>query len=47
MVLAAQKRAAASEPEPIARLVTEPETRLTTGFAEFDRVIGGGLVPGR
>ena len=33
-------------PEPIARLVTEPETRLTTGFAEFDRVIGGGLVPG-
>ncbi len=33
-------------PEPIARLVTEPETRLTTGFSEFDRVIGGGLVPG-
>src|SRR5688572_10161880 len=33
-------------PEPIARLVTEPETRLTTGFAEFDRVMGGGLVPG-
>lgn len=33
-------------PEPIARLVAEPEARLTTGFAEFDRVIGGGLVPG-
>ncbi len=33
-------------PESIARLVTETETRLPTGFAEFDRVLGGGLVPG-
>jgi len=33
-------------PEPVARLVTDPEARLTTGFAEFDRVLGGGLVPG-
>src|SRR5688572_14520362 len=33
-------------PEPIARLVAEPEIRLPTGFAEFDRVLGGGLVPG-
>ena len=36
----------AERPEPVARLVTEPEARLTTGFAEFDRVLGGGLVPG-
>ncbi|MGH8131143.1 MAG: DNA repair protein RadA [Steroidobacteraceae bacterium] len=34
------------KPEPIARLVTEIETRLPTGFAEFDRVLGGGLVTG-
>jgi DNA repair protein RadA/Sms len=30
----------------VARLVAEPEARMTTGFAEFDRVLGGGLVPG-
>ncbi len=36
----------AERPEPIARLVTESEIRLPTGFAEFDRVLGGGLVPG-
>src|SRR5687767_3062912 len=34
------------QPLPIARLVSEPETRLSTGYAEFDRVLGGGLVPG-
>jgi DNA repair protein RadA/Sms len=33
-------------PEPFARLLAAPEERLTTGFAEFDRVLGGGLVPG-
>jgi DNA repair protein RadA/Sms len=33
-------------PEPIARLVTTPETRWSTGFGELDRVLGGGLVPG-
>jgi DNA repair protein RadA/Sms len=33
-------------PEAIARLVAETEVRLPTGFAEFDRVLGGGLVPG-
>jgi DNA repair protein RadA/Sms len=32
--------------EPIARLVGPEETRLATGFTEFDRVLGGGLVPG-
>ena len=36
----------AERPESIARLVTETEVRLPTGFAEFDRVLGGGLVPG-
>jgi DNA repair protein RadA/Sms len=33
-------------PAPVARLVAEPETRMATGYAEFDRVLGGGLVPG-
>ncbi len=32
--------------EPIARLVQQDEIRLSTGFGEFDRVLGGGLVPG-
>ena len=32
--------------QPIARLVGDEEARLPTGFAEFDRVIGGGIVPG-
>ncbi|HEX9707683.1 MAG TPA: DNA repair protein RadA [Steroidobacteraceae bacterium] len=36
----------AERPETIARLVTEAEIRLPTGIAEFDRVLGGGLVPG-
>ncbi len=39
-------RRSGERPEPVARLVDEPESRATTGFAEFDRVIGGGLVPG-
>jgi len=44
---AARNEARRSErPEPIARLVTGTEERLPTGFAEFDRVLGGGLVPG-
>ena len=38
--------AVAQRPEPIARLVAEPEARSPTGFGEFDRVLGGGLVPG-
>jgi DNA repair protein RadA/Sms len=37
---------AASRAEPIARIVTGDEARLGTGLAEFDRVLGGGLVPG-
>jgi DNA repair protein RadA/Sms len=39
-------RAGLERPQPVARLVTTPEERLTTGIAEFDRVLGGGLVPG-
>jgi DNA repair protein RadA/Sms len=30
----------------VLRLLAEPETRQSTGFAEFDRVLGGGLVAG-
>jgi len=36
----------AAAAQPIARLVGDEETRLPTGFAEFDRVLGGGIVPG-
>ncbi|KAA8821309.1 DNA repair protein RadA [Bifidobacterium vespertilionis] len=31
---------------PITKIGTESVTRLTTGFSEFDRVLGGGIVPG-
>ena len=31
---------------PITRLADLPETRITTGVAEFDRVLGGGIVVG-
>jgi DNA repair protein RadA/Sms len=44
---AGRKDARAGEgPAPVARLVTAPETRWSTGYSEFDRVLGGGLVPG-
>ncbi len=33
-------------PEAVRQLATETEARWNTGFAEFDRVLGGGLVPG-
>src|SRR6202008_3379815 len=32
--------------EPTAVIASEEMQRLATGFAEFDRVLGGGLVPG-
>ena len=38
--------AGGDRPAVVAQLVTEPETRMATGFTEFDRVLGGGLVPG-
>ncbi|MGQ0428803.1 MAG: DNA repair protein RadA [Gammaproteobacteria bacterium] len=31
---------------PLASFASEEEARLATGFAELDRVLGGGLVPG-
>jgi DNA repair protein RadA/Sms len=43
---ARQAAPAGQRPEPIARLVAAPEERSPTGFGEFDRVLGGGLVPG-
>ncbi|MCL5292199.1 MAG: DNA repair protein RadA [Actinobacteria bacterium] len=34
------------EPRPITGIADEPEERFPTGLAEFDRVLGGGVVPG-
>jgi DNA repair protein RadA/Sms len=39
-------RAAGPEPVALDALMEESEERYPTGFAEFDRVLGGGLVPG-
>ncbi len=33
-------------PEAVRQLAAESEARWNTGFGEFDRVLGGGLVPG-
>ena len=33
-------------PTPVGDLASAPERRLTTGIPEFDRVLGGGLIPG-
>ncbi|MDH4107268.1 MAG: DNA repair protein RadA [Gammaproteobacteria bacterium] len=33
-------------PARLADLIDDPDKRFPTGFAEFDRVLGGGLVPG-
>ena len=35
-----------SEPVPIDSIVLESENRLFTQLKEFDRVLGGGVVPG-
>jgi len=35
-----------TKPVPINAIELEPEDRLLTGIGEFDRVLGGGLVPG-
>ncbi|MCD6562180.1 MAG: DNA repair protein RadA [Deltaproteobacteria bacterium] len=35
-----------SEPENISAISLAPEMRLKTGIAEFDRTLGGGIVPG-
>jgi len=35
-----------TKPVPIDAITLDPEERLLTGIKEFDRVLGGGLVPG-
>ncbi len=37
---------AAAEPKQLSSITTEGEQRLSLGFQEMDRVLGGGLVPG-
>ncbi len=45
-VAAAVATAAGAEATVLDALQLDPEERYATGFAEFDRVLGGGLVPG-
>lgn len=35
-----------ARPVPIGEITADPEPRIVTGDAEFDRVLGGGIVPG-
>jgi DNA repair protein RadA/Sms len=42
----ARSPARRQEPRPLAEVETEGATRIHTGSAEFDRVLGGGLVSG-
>ncbi len=35
-----------TKPVPIDSIELDPEERITTGIGEFDRVLGGGIVPG-
>jgi len=42
----AATRGAAQEPLPLTQLSAEEQPRRTTGLGEFDRVLGGGVVPG-
>src|SRR5690242_4404015 len=42
----ARSRGAGPKPVPLRDVTAERSTRLGTGIAEFDRVLGGGLVPG-
>ena len=44
--LAAVAAAPGAEATGLAALELDPDERYATGFAEFDRVLGGGLVPG-
>jgi len=41
-----KNKAGGTEPVALGSLSEDSETRYPTGFAEFDRVLGGGLVPG-
>ena len=40
------KRGNAPKPVPLREVKAERSSRLSTGIAELDRVLGGGLVPG-
>lgn len=42
----APRRSGGAKPAEIVELAKETEQRHATGFGEFDRVLGGGLVPG-
>src|SRR3954451_8779643 len=42
----AQRRGSAPKPIPLREVKAERSARLSTGIAELDRVLGGGLVPG-
>ncbi len=42
----ARGRAAAATPMPLRAVHSERSARLLSGIAEFDRVLGGGMVPG-
>ncbi len=35
-----------SQPVPLSKVQNQEEVRMKTGFAELDRVLGGGMVPG-
>jgi DNA repair protein RadA/Sms len=39
-------RPTVGRPEPIGEISIDPEMRWKTGISEFDRTLGGGLVPG-
>jgi DNA repair protein RadA/Sms len=43
---AGRSRAAASSPRPLREVEAERSQRLLSGIGEFDRVLGGGMVPG-
>src|SRR5512135_3353767 len=42
----ARSRTLAGHAVPITEIDTEFDLRISTGIAEFDRVLGGGIVPG-
>lgn len=43
---ATQSAGGGAQAQGLAELQLDPEERVATGFGEFDRVLGGGLVPG-
>jgi len=46
MAATSAQRPAGPEPARLDALIEDSNRRFATGFAEFDRVLGGGLVPG-